>query len=70
MEGGPSRDTILRVWASKAPEAVKADGKVLDQQSNARDWERTRHGWWFDAKDQRLWIRLAGAQSIRVTLWE
>ena len=70
LEGGPSRDTILHVWRSKAPEVVKADGKVLDQQSNAPDWERTRQGWWFDAKDQRLWIHLPSAQHIRVTLGE
>ena len=70
LEGGPSRDTILRVWRSKAPTAVKADGKVLDQQSKLLDWERTRQGWWFDANDQRLWIRLASAQSVRVTLEE
>ncbi len=70
LEGGPSRDTILRVWRSKAPAAVKADGKVLDQQSKLLDWERTLQGWRFDAKDQRLWIRLASAQSIRVMLEE
>ena len=50
--------------------AVKADGKVLDRQSKLLDWERTHQGWWFDAKDQRLWIRLPSAQDIRVTLGE
>jgi alpha-glucosidase (family GH31 glycosyl hydrolase) len=70
MEGGPSQDIIFRILRCKAPSAVKVDGKVLDQRSDPKDSEQTRPGWWFDAKDQRLWIRLASAQDIRVTLEE
>ena len=47
---------------------VEEDGKGLDQQSDRKQWEQTRQGWWFDAQDQRLWIRLPSVQNIRVTL--
>ena len=33
------------------------------------DWERTRQGWWFDAKDQRLWIHLPSAQAHSRDPW-
>jgi alpha-glucosidase (family GH31 glycosyl hydrolase) len=68
LEGGPSRDTILRICRSKAPTTIEADGKGLDQQSDQKEWEQTRQGWWFDAKNQRLWIRLASVQNVRLTL--
>jgi hypothetical protein len=68
LEGGPSRDTILRIWQPRPPRTMTRDGKGLDRQATQADWERSRQGWWYAAEDRRLWVRLAGAGSTRVTL--
>jgi alpha-glucosidase (family GH31 glycosyl hydrolase) len=68
LEGGPVRDTILRIWRSKAPASVAANGKVLDRRANAAAWEKDQQAWWFDAVDQRLWVRLAGVKDARVKI--
>lgn len=68
LEGGPSRDTILRILRAKAPATVEVDGKVLDQRASAADWEKERQAWWFDAADQRLWIRAAGVENTRIRI--
>jgi alpha-glucosidase (family GH31 glycosyl hydrolase) len=65
LQDGPSRDTILRVLRAKAPASIEVDGKTLVQRSSAADWEKDQYGWWFNAADRRLWIRVAGAASTR-----
>ena len=68
LTGGPSRDLILRIWFPQAPRAVQAEAKSLKQRSNRADWEKADRGWWFDAQDQRLWIRLKNAGYARLKL--
>ncbi|HLN28154.1 MAG TPA: TIM-barrel domain-containing protein [Gemmataceae bacterium] len=66
LEGGASRDTILRIRRFSAPTSVEADGKLLERRPNRASWEADRQGWWYDGDDRRLWIRLANARSSRV----
>jgi hypothetical protein len=68
LTGGPSRDTILRIWSPQAPKVVRADGNSLEQRTNRTDWEKADRGWWFDAQDQRVWVRLKDAGHARVDL--
>ena len=68
LAGGPTRDTIWRIWRATAPSTVAADGKQLDQQTSATDWEKSVAGWWFDADDQRLWIRAKAVRDVRVKI--
>jgi alpha-glucosidase (family GH31 glycosyl hydrolase) len=68
LEGGPSRDTILRIWRPRPPRTVTMNGRPLEQQATRAAWESGRQGWWYAAKGQRLWVRLAGAGSTRVNL--
>ena len=68
IEGGPTRDTIYRILRAKIPKQVTAEGKPLDQHASVTVWEKSRRGWWFDAADQRLWIRLADVKDTRVTI--
>jgi alpha-glucosidase (family GH31 glycosyl hydrolase) len=70
IEGGPARDTIFRALRSKAPATVDADGKKLVQQLSFADWEKSRSGWWYDAADRRLWIRLAAVKNAQVKISE
>jgi alpha-glucosidase (family GH31 glycosyl hydrolase) len=68
LTGGPSRDTILRIWSPLTPKTVRADGNSLEPRSNRTEWEKADRGWWFDAQDQRVWVRLKDAGHARVDL--
>jgi alpha-glucosidase (family GH31 glycosyl hydrolase) len=68
VEGGPTRDTIFRILREKAPQHVTVEGKRLDAFVSTADWENSQHGWWFDAAERRLWIRLAAVRNTRVTI--
>ena len=68
LEGGPSRDTIFRIRRAAAPSGVGIDGKAADRQATAAAWERSPRGWWYDAAERRLWIRVAGAQNTTVSI--
>src|SRR5262249_55447029 len=60
LEAGPVQDTIFRVWRTQAPAAVRVDQTAVDKLPGSAEWEKSKRGWWYDAADQRLWIRLAG----------
>lgn len=68
LEAGPARDTIFRIWRPAAPAGVRINQAPLDKHASAAEWEKTQRGWWYDAADQRLWIRLAGARDVRIAI--
>jgi hypothetical protein len=59
---------ILRIWSPEAPKSVRADGNSLEPRTNRTDWEKADRAWWFDAEDQRVWVRLKDAGDARVDL--
>ncbi len=67
-EGGPARDTILRILRAKAPKQVALAGAPVAQQASLNEWEACQRGWWFDAADQRLWIRAAGWKDASLSI--
>jgi alpha-glucosidase (family GH31 glycosyl hydrolase) len=68
LEGGPKRDTILRIWQPQQPRAIQINQTLIDKSANATDWEKVERGWWYDPADQRLWIRLANARDERIMI--
>ncbi len=66
IEGGPRRDTILRIRQAQKPSSVVRDGKPVAQISQKDDWQKAAGGWWYDERDGRLWIRLAGVDNANV----
>ena len=68
LEAGPVRDTILRIWRTEAPRSVQIDQTPLDKQASAAEWANSQRGWWYDATNQRLWIRHAGTRDLRITI--
>jgi alpha-glucosidase (family GH31 glycosyl hydrolase) len=70
LEGGPGRDSILRIWRPEASRTITVNGKAAERRRDRADWEGTREGWWYSAEDQRLWIRLVNAGDTRVKLDE
>ena len=70
LEAGPDRDTILRIWRPQPPRTVRAGEQPLKRCTSAAEWEKDQLAWWYDAADQRLWIRLAAALDVRITVDE
>lgn len=68
LEAGPSRDTIFRIWRPQVPQTVRAGQELLKRCDSAEQCEKERLAWWYDAVDNRLWIRLAGARDVRITV--
>ena len=68
LEAGPTQDTILRVLRSQSPTAVTLDQKPLEKFATVTAWENAKRGWWYDADDERLWIRIAGTRDAVVTV--
>ena len=68
LEGGPTRHTIFRVWRPQAPAQCRQTNSRSNAVASAGEWEKDQRAWWYDAVDQRLWIRLAGVRDIRVTV--
>ncbi len=68
LEEGPVRDTIFRIWTAQSPRQVRVDKCLLDQQNSRAEWDKLPSGWWYDAADQRLWIRVSGVWDTRVTI--
>lgn len=68
LEGGPVKDTILRVWSPGGAKSVKRDGKPLRAARARGAWEKSQAGWWYDATDQRLWVRVAKARDTTVEI--
>ncbi len=68
IDGGPQRDTILRMLYSSTPSGVSAAGKPIEKFASLAEWEKSRRGWCYDATDQRLWIRVDAFGDSAVTI--
>lgn len=68
LEGGPVRDTIFRVWRPQVPGGVRMGEVPLKKCDSMADWEQEQLAWWYDAADQRLWVRVAGAGDVGITV--
>jgi alpha-glucosidase (family GH31 glycosyl hydrolase) len=70
IEAGPARNTILRVLSPKPPRAVTIGDARAEKQDKIEDWEQSDRSWWYDADNQRLWIRLANARDVTIQVLE
>lgn len=68
LEGGPARNTILRILERRRPLSVKFAGKELLMYGEQKLWEQCTDGWWHHANDQRLWIRSAALGNAQLEL--
>ncbi len=68
IAGGPKRDTILRMLWSKSPASVIVQGNAIRKFETVGDWEQSQRGWYYDATDQRLWVRVDAFKDTTVTI--
>lgn len=68
FEGGPARNTILRIHEPRCPSSVRRAGKEMLKLNEQRAWEQSTDGWWHDTNDQRLWIRSSALQNDELQL--